>query len=100
MFLTLLVAAVLPAIAQQRAWQQLPQQQLPQLRLIVRDNLGLEWAQDHLRILNCNVGTNLGDPAGQLFLITVDGSVNLGSFLTVLSNQVGIVDAEVDQRLS
>jgi subtilisin family serine protease len=100
MFLTLLVAAVQPASAQQRLpWQQLPQQQLPQLRLIVRDNLGQSGLKITCAILNCNVGANLGDPAGQLFLITVNTSVNLNSLLTGLLNQVGIVDAEVDQQL-
>jgi subtilisin family serine protease len=85
LFLILLVATVPPASAQQR--------------LIVRDKLGLGGLKLTCLVLNCNVGTNLGDPAGQLFLITVDGPVNLNSFLSLLLNEVGIVDAEVDQQL-
>lgn len=85
LFLVLLGAALQPAVAQQR--------------VIVRDNLGLGGLQVTCLVLNCNVALNLGDPSGQLFLITVDNSVNLNSLLTVLLNQVGIVDAEVDQQL-
>ncbi|MGC2403469.1 MAG: hypothetical protein WA510_27000, partial [Acidobacteriaceae bacterium] len=55
LFLSLLVAAVLPASAQQQ--------------LIVRDKLGLNGLKLTCRILNCNVGINLGDPDGQVFLI-------------------------------
>jgi hypothetical protein len=85
LFVILFVAAVLPASAQQR--------------VIVRDQLGLQGLQFTCLVLNCNVAYNLGDPSGELFLITVDDSVNLGSLLTLLSNQFGIVDAEVDQQL-
>ncbi len=85
LFLILLVAAVQPASAQQR--------------LIVRDKLGLGGLKLTCLLLNCNVGIKLGDPAGQLFLITVNDSVNLNSFLTLLLNEVGVVDVEVDQQL-
>jgi subtilisin family serine protease len=85
LFLILLAAAGPSASAQQR--------------LIVRDTLGSSGLQISCLILNCNVGSNLGDPAGQLFLVTVDGSVNLNSFLALLLNQVGVVDAEADQEL-
>jgi hypothetical protein len=78
-------AAVLPASAQQQ--------------LIVRDKLGVDGLKLTCRILNCNVGINLGDPEGQVFLITVDDPVNLGSFLTILTKQLGIAGAEVDQQL-
>ncbi len=83
--LLLMVGAVLPSAAQQN--------------LIVRDNLGLGGLKLTCFVLNCKVGINLGDPAGQLFSVTVGGSVNLNSFLTLLLNQVGVVDAEVDQQL-
>ena len=65
----------------------------------MRDNLGLGGLKITCLVLNCNVGGSLGDPAGQLFLITLNTSVNLNSFLTGLLNQVGIIDAEVDQQL-
>jgi subtilisin family serine protease len=83
--LILLVATVPSASAQQQ--------------LIVRDNLGLGGLQFTCLVLNCQVGMSLGDPAGQLFVVTADSEVNLPSFLTLLLNQVGIVDAEVDQQL-
>jgi hypothetical protein len=85
LFLLLLTAAVQAASAQQR--------------LIVRDERGASGLQLTCSVLNCNVGINLGDPTGQVFLITVDDSVNLNSFLTLLLNEVGVVDAEVDQQL-
>ena len=85
LFLTMFAAAVLPASAQQQ--------------LIVRDKLGVDGLRLTCRILNCNVGINLGDPEGQVFLITVDDPVNLGSFLTIFTKQVGIAGAEVDQQL-
>jgi len=84
LFLILLVASVPSASAQQR--------------LIVRDKLGLSGLKVTCLILDCKVGANLGDPSGQLFLITINDSLNLNSFLTVLSNQAGILDAEVDQQ--
>jgi subtilisin family serine protease len=83
--LLLLTVAVQPASAQQR--------------LIVRDELGASGLQLTCFVLNCNVGINLGDPSGQVFLITVNDSVNLNSFLTLLLNEVGVVNAEVDQQL-
>jgi subtilisin family serine protease len=85
LFLIVLIVTVPSASAQQQ--------------LIVRDNLGLSGLKLTCLALNCQVGTNLGDPAGQVFLVTVDSSVNLPSFLSLLLNQVGIVDAEVNQEL-
>jgi hypothetical protein len=86
LFLILLVASVQPVVAQQR--------------LIVRDKLGLGGLKITCLVLNCKVGLSLGDPSGELFLITVDDSVHLNSFLTLLVNQLGIVDAEVDQQVN
>jgi subtilisin family serine protease len=83
--LVLLVAAVQSAIAQQR--------------VIVRDTLGLGGLKITCLILNCNVALNLGDPSGQLFLVTVDDSVNLNLLLTHLLNQIGVIDAEVDNQI-
>lgn len=82
----LLAATVTPAAAQQR--------------IIVRDNLGLTGLNTTCLLLNCKVSTQLGDPSGQLFLITVNQAVNPLLFLTVLLNQVGIVGAEADQQVS
>lgn len=70
-----------------------------QQRLIVRDRLGLSGLKVTCLLLNCNVSLNLGDPSGNLFLVKVNDSVNLTSFLTLLLHQVGVVDVEVDQQL-
>ena len=67
--------------------------------IIVRDALGATGLNATCLLLNCQVSLNLGDPSGQLFLITVDNSLSLPSFLTLLLNQVGVLDAEVDQQL-
>ena len=46
----------------------------------------------------CTVVTGLGDPLGQLFLIT--SPLDLDSLLNLPGNPLGIVDAEVDQLLT
>jgi subtilisin family serine protease len=46
------------------------------------------------------VAASLGDPAGQVFLISVNEAVNPLLFVTVLLNQVGIVDAEINQQVT
>jgi subtilisin family serine protease len=85
--LILLAATAVPAAAQQR--------------LIVRDNLGLPGLKATCFLLNCTVTASLGAPTNNLFVITLNNPVaNLTSFLTILTNQLGIVDAEVDQQLS
>jgi Subtilase family len=86
LFVVLLAVAIPSASAQQR--------------LIVRDTLGSNGLQITCLVLNCKVGNSLGDPNGQLFVITVNDSVNLNSFLALLLNEVGVVDAEVDQQVS
>jgi subtilisin family serine protease len=84
--LLLLAITVTPATAQQG--------------IIVRDQLGLNGLNATCAQLNCAVSTGLGDPAGELFLINVNASVNPVVFLTVLLNQAGILDAEIDQQVS
>lgn len=81
----LLVAVVTPAFGQQR--------------VIVRDTLGLNGLKVTCVVLNCKVAVDLGDPSGQLFLVTVNDSVNLPGFLTLLQNQLGVTAAEVDQKI-
>jgi len=46
----------------------------------------------------CTVVGGLGDPLGQLFLITTP--LDLGSLLNLVGNPLGIIDAELDQLLS
>jgi subtilisin family serine protease len=82
----LLAATAVPSAAQQH--------------IIVRDQLGLTGLKGTCLLLNCSVSMNLGDPSGQLFLISVNSNANPLVFLTVLLNQVGIVDAELDQPVS
>jgi subtilisin family serine protease len=84
--LLLFAATVLPASAQQG--------------IIVRDQLGLNGLNLTCALLNCSVSSSLGDPAGQLFLIQINSSVDPIAFLTVLLNQLGIVDAELNQQIS
>lgn len=67
--------------------------------IIVRDVLGVGGINATCLLLNCKVSLNLGDPDGQLFLVTVNNPLNLTSLLTLLTNQVGVVDAEINQQL-
>ena len=70
-----------------------------QSRVIVRDNLGLPGLQDTCLLLGCQVRYGLGDPNGQVFLVTLPSILDVGTFLNSLNLQVGIVDAEVDFKL-
>jgi subtilisin family serine protease len=74
-------------------------QAFAQQGIIVRDALGSSGINATCLLLSCKVSLNLGDPAGQVFLITIDDSFDLPSFLTQLQNQVGVVGAEIDQEL-
>jgi subtilisin family serine protease len=82
----LFAAMVAPAAAQQQ--------------FIVRDKLGLTGLNTTCLLLNCKVSLNLGDPSGQLFLIKIKSPLNPLLLVTVLLNQVGIVDAELDQKVN
>jgi len=86
-FVVLVIAAtVLPAAADQR--------------FIVRSSLGASTLQTTCSLLGCKVGINLGDPSGQLFLVTTSDLVDPNVFLTLLQNQLGIVDVEVDRQIN
>ena len=65
-------------------------------RLIVRVNGGLPLIQTLCRLLRCNVNYGLGDPGGQLFLITAPDGLSLNTFLSVLRLQLGVLGVEVD----
>jgi len=65
-------------------------------RVIVRVNSGLPLLQTVCRLLRCTVNYGLGDPDGQLFLVTAPDLLSLNTFLSVLRLQLGIVSAEVD----
>jgi len=68
-----------------------------QTRLIVRDSLGLSGLNLTCLLLGCKVNYSLGDPQGQLFLVTLP----TGSLLSplTLSLQTGILDVEIDQKV-
>lgn len=68
-----------------------------QTRLIVRDSLGLPGLNLTCLLLGCNVVHGLGDPNGQLFLITFPPLLNPVTSLLRISLQTGILDVEVDQ---
>ena len=61
-------------------------------RLIVRVQGGLPVIQSVCRLLGCAVQYNLGDPQGQLFLVTTPLNLPLNIFLSL-----GVLDVEVDQ---
>ena len=71
-------------------------------RFIVRSTLDLQTLQTAcnppLLTPICTVVRGLGDPLGQLFLIT--SPLNLGDLLNLPGNPLGIVRAEVDQLLN
>lgn len=71
-------------------------------RFIVRTTLNLQMLQaacnPPLLPPICTVVGRLGDPLGQVFLIT--SPLDLADLLNLLGNPLGIVDAEVDQLLN
>jgi len=71
-------------------------------RVIVRTKLGLQGLQQFCGglglIQNCTVVGGLGDPSNQLFLVTTP--LDLTTFLNLLSNTSGTLDAELDQVVS
>ena len=68
-----------------------------QARLIVRDSLGLGSLNLTCLLTGCQVVRSLGDPQGQLFLITFPSILNPVTALLKISLQLGIVDVEIDQ---
>jgi len=66
-------------------------------RLIVRVDGGLPLIQTVCKLLGCTVNYGLGDPAGQVFLITTD-SLLPNTFLSTLRLQLGVIDAELDLK--
>jgi subtilisin family serine protease len=85
-FLSVVVVAVLAA-----------QPASAQSRVIVRDSLGASALNLTCSLLGCTVQRGLGDPTGQLFLVTTSSLVNPVVFIAKLLVQPGILDAEVDQ---
>jgi subtilisin family serine protease len=70
-----------------------------QTQIIVRDTQGAQGINTVCRLLDCKVTANLGDPEGQLFLITSNLPLNPTVLLTLVLNQLGVASAEIDQPL-
>jgi subtilisin family serine protease len=68
-----------------------------QTRLIVRDSLGLPGINLTCLLTGCKVVTGLGDPNGQLFLVTLPPILNPITGLLRLNLQTGILSVEIDQ---
>jgi subtilisin family serine protease len=71
-----------------------------QTRLIVRDSLGLPGINLSCLLAGCNVVTGLGDPNGQLFLVTFPAILDPVTGLLRLNLQTGILSAEIDQLVN
>ena len=71
-----------------------------QTRLIVRDSLGLPGLNLSCLLTGCKVVRGLGDPKGQLFLITFPPILNPVTALLRINLQTGILDVEVDQTVN
>jgi subtilisin family serine protease len=68
-----------------------------QTRLIVRDSLGLPGINLTCLLAGCQVVTGLGDPNGQLFLVTLPSFLNPVTAILQLNLQLGILSVEIDQ---
>src|ERR1700741_1623110 len=71
-----------------------------QTRLIVRDSLGLPGINLSCLLAGCNVVTGLGDPNGQLFLVTFPAILDPVTDLLRLSLQTGILSVEIVQLVN
>jgi subtilisin family serine protease len=66
-------------------------------QLIVRDTLGLNGLNLTCVLLGCQVKQAIGDPSGQLFVVTTPSLVNPILFIANLLLQPGITAVEIDQ---
>jgi hypothetical protein len=66
-------------------------------RYIVRDILGLKALNLSCLLTGCSVLGSIGDPSGQLFIVTTKDSVDPVKFLVKLLAQAGVTNAEIDQ---
>jgi hypothetical protein len=67
-------------------------------RVIVRVGGGLLQLKLLCVLLGCNVNYGLGDPGGQLFLITVPLNLSPLTFLNKLQLNLGVLSAEIDVK--
>jgi subtilisin family serine protease len=87
--LLLLLAAICTPAAEAQA----------QTRLIVRDSLGLPGINLTCLLMGCKVVSGLGDPNGQLFLVTFPPVLSPVLGILQLNLQTGILDVEIDQSV-
>lgn len=69
-------------------------------RLIVRDSLGLTGLNLTCLLLGCHVQSSLGDPNGQLFLVTLPSILNPVLSIAKLLLAPGILGVEIDQPVN
>lgn len=69
-------------------------------RLVVRDSLGLPGINLTCLLTGCKVVTGLGDPDGQLFLVTFPSVLDPITGILRLSLQTGILSVEIDQPVN
>src|SRR5712691_6822102 len=65
-------------------------------RVIVRVIGGPALIQSICVAVGCSVNYGLGDPSGQVFLVTTTGSVLPNTFLSTIKVQAGVLTAEID----
>src|SRR6478609_9251636 len=80
-------------------WALLTVSAFAEQRFIVRTTLSGTALTSACAVLGCNVRGSLGDPAGQVFLLTLPDSLNATAILGNLKLQAGVVAYEPDQVL-
>jgi len=73
---------------------------LPTSRYIVRDTNGLLGLNLTCLVFGCNVLEGIGDPDGQLYVVTTASLLSPVVFLTQLLSGAGITNVEPDQSVS
>lgn len=73
---------------------------LPTSRYIVRDTKGLLGLNLTCLVFGCKVLEGIGDPDGQLFVVTTSSLLSPVVFLTQLLSGAGITNAEPDQAVN
>src|SRR5215813_14850464 len=71
-----------------------------QTRLVVRDSLGLPGINLTCALLGCQVLQGLGDPQGQLFVVTFPTILDPVTSLLRLQLGLGILSVEIDQKVN
>lgn len=67
---------------------------------VVRSTAGEVVLRSSCALLGCSVSYGLGDPAGQVFLITIPDLLNASTLLSSLTPLAGLVNSEVDRTFA